>query len=213
MILTASFIAYTVCLCGFNGTRTNKKPISRLTSIDFRDAPEVFAGPTVTYEDNRFDYSEQRLATSVEPVGLPTTGSSAAAAGTGRQRPGPPPGVRALRTTLRTAHLLAFGALYGGHLYGVPAERLWPALLATVATGGAFMSLEIYRTPIWLVQLRGVATLVKIALVAAVAIFWNVRVWLLTAAIIIAGISSHMPGRYRYYSVLHGRVVGDQDSG
>lgn len=121
--------------------------------------------------------------------------------------------MRALRTTLRTAHLVAFGALYGGHIYGVPAERLWPALLATVATGGAFMSLEIYRTPLWLAQLRGVATLVKIALVAAVAIFWNVRVWLLTAAIIIAGVASHMPGRYRYYSVLHGRVVGDQDAG
>ena len=126
--------------------------------------------------------------------------SAAAEAGTGRKRPRPLPGVRALRTTLRTAHLVSFGALYGGHLYGVPAERLWPALLATVATGGAFMSLEIYCTPLWLAQLRGVATLVKIALVAAV-------------AIIIAGVASHMPGRYRYYSVLHGRVVGDQDAG
>ena len=69
------------------------------------------------------------------------------------------------------------------------------------------------HTPLWLAQLRGVAALFKIALVAAVAIFWNVRVWLLTAAIIIAGVASHMPGRYRYYSVLHGRVVGDQDAG
>lgn len=150
---------------------------------------------------------------SVEPVALPTTGSAAAEAGTGRQWPRLLPGARALRTTLRTAHLVAFGALYGGHLYGVPADRLWPALLATVATGGAFMSLEIYCTPLWLGQLRGVATLVKIALIAAVAIFWDVRVWLLTATIIIAGVASHMPGRYRYYSVLHGRVVGDQDAG
>ena len=157
--------------------------------------------------------ANRRFVTLVEPVALPTTGSAAAEAGTGRQRQRPLPGARALRTTLRTAHLVAFGALYGGHLYGVPAERLWPALLATVATGGAFMSLEIYRTPLWLAQLRGVATLVKIALVAAVAIFWNVRVWLLTAAIIVAGVASHMPGRYRYYSVLHGRVVGDQDAG
>ncbi|HZD40002.1 MAG TPA: hypothetical protein VE131_04725 [Terriglobales bacterium] len=155
----------------------------------------------------------KRRRSAAEPVALPTTGSAAAKTGTGRQRPRALPGARALRTTLRTAHLVAFGALYGGHLYGVPAERLWPALLATVATGGAFMSLEIYCTPLWLVQLRGMATLVKIALVAAVAVFWNVRVWLLTAAIIIAGVTSHMPGRYRYYSVLHGRVVGDQNAG
>ena len=31
--------------------------------FDLADAPRVFAGPTYTYEDNRFDYSEQRLVT------------------------------------------------------------------------------------------------------------------------------------------------------
>ncbi len=121
--------------------------------------------------------------------------------------------VRALRTTLRTAHLLAFGALYGGHVYTIPAERLWPALLATVASGGALMGLEIYRTPIWLGQVRGVATLVKIGLVAAVAVYWNGRLWLLTAAVIIGGVVSHMPGRYRYYSLIYGRSIGEDERG
>ena len=43
----------------------------------------------------------------------------------------------------------------------------------------------------------------------------NVRDLVIGIAIIliIAGVASHMPGRYRYYSVLHGRVVGDQDAG
>jgi len=31
--------------------------------LDFRDAPQVFDGPTVTYEDDRFHYSEQRFVT------------------------------------------------------------------------------------------------------------------------------------------------------
>ena len=31
--------------------------------IDFVDAPTVFDGPTFTYEDDRFDYSEQRFVT------------------------------------------------------------------------------------------------------------------------------------------------------
>lgn len=31
--------------------------------LDFRDAAEVFAGPTVTVLDDRFDYGEARLAT------------------------------------------------------------------------------------------------------------------------------------------------------
>lgn len=125
----------------------------------------------------------------------------------------PFPGIRSIRTTLRTAHLIAFGILYGGHVYGVAADRLWPALLATVGSGTALMSIEVYRMPLWLVQMRGVATLAKIALVAAVPALWSFRIALLTVAIVIGGIASHMPGRYRYYSIIHGRQVGGQESG
>ncbi len=125
----------------------------------------------------------------------------------------PLPGARAMRISLRTAHLLAFGALYGGHVYGVAAAELRPALLATVATGAALMGLEMYRTPVWPLQVRGLATFLKLALVAAVGVYWSWRLWLLTAAAIIGGISSHMPGQLRYFSVLHGRVVGGQESG
>lgn len=31
--------------------------------IDFADAPKIFAGPTFTFEDTRFDYGEQRWIT------------------------------------------------------------------------------------------------------------------------------------------------------
>ena len=31
--------------------------------FDFADAKRVFEGPTVTYEDNRFEYGEHRLVT------------------------------------------------------------------------------------------------------------------------------------------------------
>jgi uncharacterized protein len=31
--------------------------------LDFVDAPEVFEGPTFTYEDDRFDYAEERFVT------------------------------------------------------------------------------------------------------------------------------------------------------
>jgi hypothetical protein len=127
--------------------------------------------------------------------------------------PRPLPGVRVIRTTLRTAHLLAFGSLYGGHIYGIEPGRLLPALLATLASGGALMALEIYRTPLWLGQIRGVATVVKIGLVAAVAGYSDLRLWFLTAAAIIGGVVSHMPGRFRYYSLIHGHPIGEQERG
>lgn len=122
-------------------------------------------------------------------------------------------GVRAIRITLRTLHLIAFGALYGGHLYAVAAERLLPALAATIATGAALAALEIYRTRLWLVQVRGVVTMAKILLVATVPLAWELRVWVLTAAIVLGGVSAHMPGRLRYFSIVHGRVVGEQEKG
>jgi hypothetical protein len=117
---------------------------------------------------------------------------------------------RALRTGLRTAHLVAFGALYGGHVYGAEGEALFPALIATAASGGALALLEISRHPVWLVQVRGLATMLKLGLLLLVPLFWNLRLVWLTAAIVIGGVSSHMPGRFRYYSVAHGRVVGGE---
>jgi hypothetical protein len=109
------------------------------------------------------------------------------------------PQMRSLRTGLRTAHVVAFAALYGGHVYGVAAERLLPALIATIATGGAFLALEVWSAPVWLVQIRGVAALVKLALVASVAVLWDWRIFLLTLV--------------SYYSLLHWREVGDGGKG
>ena len=123
------------------------------------------------------------------------------------------PGARSMRTTLRTTHIIAFAALYGGHVYGMPAGRLLPALAATVVTGGAFVALECYHAPIWLAQLRGLATLLKLVLVACVAFWWELRVLLLTAAIVIGSVASHMPAKFRYYSVVHRRQFGGRESG
>ena len=86
-------------------------------------------------------------------------------------------------------------------------------MIATLATGAALMALEVYGTPIWLVQVRGVATFAKLVLVASVAVFWEWRVALLTIVAVIGVVTSHMPGRYRYYSLLHGRSVGHGGNG
>jgi len=144
-------------------------------------------------------------------MGLIATGGESTAGCWDKRRP--VPYVRVLRTSLRTAHLIAFGVLYGGHVFDVSPERLRIALLATVASGAALMGLEIYRAPIWMVQLRGLATLVKIVLVASVAVFWSFRVAILTGVIVIGSVSSHMPGQYRYYSLLHRRVMDGRESG
>ncbi len=123
------------------------------------------------------------------------------------------PGARWIRTSLRTLHLIAAGALYGGCVYAVDTDRLAPAVAAVLLTGGGLACFEIWQTRIWLVQLRGIATLVKLGLLAAAGLDPDWTVALLTLAVLIGGVSSHMPSRWRYHSVLHGRVAGPTERG
>ena len=41
--------------------------------LDFRDGAKVFEGPTFTFEDDRFDYSEQRFVTLGLLNGIPVS--------------------------------------------------------------------------------------------------------------------------------------------
>ena len=123
------------------------------------------------------------------------------------------PGARWLRTGLRTLHLIAVGALYGGHLYAVDATRLQSALLSVLLTGGLLVCFEVWQARIWLVQVRGVATFFKLGLLACTGLALDLTVALLTLALVIGSISSHMPSRWRYHSVLHGRVAGPTEKG
>ena len=117
------------------------------------------------------------------------------------------------RTTLRSAHMIAFGAYYGGHLFSVEPERLLPALAAVLATGGAFMCFEIWRAPVWVAQIRGVACYLKLALLVSIAAYWEYRIAILTLVVVIATVISHAPAWLRYYSLLHLREVTTDSKG
>ena len=47
----------------FTWSETKRKLNLQRQGFDFVDAAKVFDGPTYTYEDDRFDYSEQRFVT------------------------------------------------------------------------------------------------------------------------------------------------------
>lgn len=116
-------------------------------------------------------------------------------------------GQRWVRISIRTAHLVAMAFLVGGVAGGnAPLEATY-AFWGTVATGVAFVALELYNTGVWLFQLKGLAVMVKVLLLAAAAAAPDSALGLLIVSIVIGGISSHMPGRYRYYSIWHGREI------
>lgn len=124
--------------------------------------------------------------------------------------PDPPrriPFHRGLGIALRTGHLVAFGALLGGHIFDVDPSRLVPFLAATIATGAGLMALEMASTCAWLFMGKGMAVVAKLALLAAIPAFWEHRVAILVAAVVVASVGAHMPSRLRHYSFLLGRVV------
>jgi hypothetical protein len=107
----------------------------------------------------------------------------------------------------RTAHLGAMGVLLGGHAFDMPPERLYTALGCTIATGAALGALEAWGSTIWFHQGRGLLTLAKLALLLLVPVFWDQRLAILAVVVVLAGVGSHMPAKFRYYSVVYRRVL------
>ncbi len=118
------------------------------------------------------------------------------------------PGERWVRITLRTAHILSSGILLGGHVFGIAEQRLLVWLWLSIGTGGAFIAVELYNSCIWLLEVRGQLVIAKMLLLCLVPFFWEQRVWLIMLVLVIGSVSSHMPGRFRYYSFVYGGVTG-----
>jgi hypothetical protein len=114
-------------------------------------------------------------------------------------------GHRLLGVALRTAHLLAVGTLLGGHVFDVAAERLVPFLVAAIVTGAGMVALELAATCAWLFMGKGLAVVLKLALLLLVPAFWEQRVFVLVAVTVVAGFGSHMSARFRHHSLLAGR--------
>jgi hypothetical protein len=115
--------------------------------------------------------------------------------------------IRALNITLRTLHIAAMGILVGGHAFDVAPERLHLSLWLAVGSGAVLIALEAAPRWTWFHELRGVLTLVKVALLFAVPLAWDSGLPILLVVIAIGSVTSHMPRRFRHYSLLYRRVL------
>ena len=112
-----------------------------------------------------------------------------------------------MNIALRTAHIAAMGVLLGGHAFGATRSELLPSLWLTIGTGLALTICEAGFRLLWFHQLRGLMTLAKVGLLCAVPFLWDYRLPILLAVVVIASVGSHMPARFRYYSVVYRKVV------
>ena len=117
------------------------------------------------------------------------------------------PHARAWNVGARTIHLAATGLVLGGHFFGADAAALLPWLHAAIASGAVMFAVELYSSIDWLTEVGGLAVVLKVALLCLIPFAWSARVPILFAVVAVAGVGSHMPGKYRHYSIRHRRVM------
>ncbi len=117
------------------------------------------------------------------------------------------PGTRAWNIATRTGHIAVTGVLVGGHVFQLPKSALLPWLYASMVTGTMLVFIEAFPRLCWFYQGRGLFVLAKLALLLAIPWAWDYRAPILFVIIVLASVGSHMPARFRYYSVVHRRVL------
>ena len=117
------------------------------------------------------------------------------------------------KISLRTLHLLALAGVGGGVLFGLEPSLWFNYWWVAVVSGGLMVLMDIIPNPVWIVQVRGLVILLKLILLA---VMFGYPAWdkfLLVFIIIISAVISHAPGKLRYYSLYHRRVItSDKDA-
>jgi hypothetical protein len=102
---------------------------------------------------------------------------------------------------------MAISILVGGHAFDAPASVLKPLLYVAIATGAGMIVLETGPSLHFLFEGWGVLLLAKLVLLCCIPFAWKQRFPILLAVTAIASIGSHMPARFRHYSLLYRRVI------
>ena len=104
----------------------------------------------------------------------------------------------------RTLHLAAISLLVGGHAFGASAGQLRPLLYGAIVTGVGMAVVDAYPSFQFLHQCWGVFLLLKLAMLCIIPFAWSYRLPILIAVIVIGSVGSHMPKKFRHYSLIYG---------
>jgi hypothetical protein len=116
------------------------------------------------------------------------------------------------KISLRTLHLVSVAGVGGGVLFALEKDLWLYYWWLALVSGALMMLMDITANTVWVVQIRGVAIIVKLMLLLLLGYHPGWDNFLLVTMIIISAVISHAPGKVRYYSLYHRRVINsDQD--
>ncbi|MGL4449329.1 MAG: hypothetical protein ACRCUH_01345 [Shewanella sp.] len=114
---------------------------------------------------------------------------------------------RLSKTMLRALHILGVVGSGGGIIVAAD-KALWINYwYLAMATGVILMLWEVVRDWRWLIQLKGVLTLLKLGLLCLFIPLANHKPEILTLIVFLSVIVSHGPAGLRHYSLVHRRVI------
>ncbi|MDD8061118.1 MULTISPECIES: hypothetical protein [Shewanella] len=114
---------------------------------------------------------------------------------------------RISKTSLRAIHIIGVVGSGGGIMFDLDLSLWLNYWLAAVCSGVLLMSWEIIRDWRWLIQLKGVLTLLKIVLLGFFIQISQCKSELVIFIILLSVIVSHGPAGLRHYSIVHRKVI------
>ncbi len=124
------------------------------------------------------------------------------------------PGQRWVKMIARSIHVVLSGTYLGALVFHVDPATRWPWFLAAMLSGLLMFCLDLYESGGFLLQLRGLVTILKLLLLAFLPVFGETRVWVVAAVAFISVISSHASARFRYFLIWgRGRIKAAETRG
>ena len=102
---------------------------------------------------------------------------------------------------------MAISVLVGGHAFNAPIGALRPWLYAAVVSGIGMILLETGPSLHFIFEGWGVMLVCKLVLLCCIPFAWSERLVILLVVTGIASVGSHMPARFRHYSLLYRTVI------
>ncbi len=115
------------------------------------------------------------------------------------------------KISLRSLHLLAIAGVGGGILFALEKDLWINYWWLALVSGVLMMLMDITANPVWIVQVRGIVIMLKLILLALLGSNPGWDSFLLAIIIIISAVISHAPGKLRYYSLYHRRVINSDN--
>ena len=112
------------------------------------------------------------------------------------------PGQRWLNILLRSLHLVGIAGIGAGFLFAQEPSQWQTFWQLTLLSGTALVLIYLWSTALWLIQLKGLAILLKLLLLWLAMANPELRGFLFVAIVMISGVIAHAPSRVRGYSPL-----------